>query len=153
MPIHNWGPVDANLFHDFHQTWTIGIRNALSGGLLPKGYSALVESHVGEFVPDVHAQQRGNHITIRHPLGRVVCVIEIVSPGNMGSRSALKSFVEKTIDFLRQGVNIVVIHLFSRRAATHRGSTSRSGTRLKTHRSNWLRKSPLPLPPTSLVSQ
>ena len=30
MPIHDWSRVDANLFHDFHQTWTINIRNALS---------------------------------------------------------------------------------------------------------------------------
>jgi hypothetical protein len=30
------------LFHEFHQTWTINIRNALNGGLLPKGSPALV---------------------------------------------------------------------------------------------------------------
>ena len=30
MPIHDWNPVDANLFHDFHQTWAISIRNALN---------------------------------------------------------------------------------------------------------------------------
>src|SRR5262245_46658855 len=149
MPIHDWSRVDANLFHDFHQTWTIAIRNALNGGLLPKGYSALVEQHAAGLVPDVIALQRrprpsrpaesagggvvtatrpktryvfrseeeisagrGNRITIRHPLGRVVCVIEIVSPGNKGSRSALRSFVEKTVEFLRQGVNLLVIDLF-----------------------------------------
>jgi hypothetical protein len=149
MPIHDWTRVDANLFHDFHQTWTIVLRNALNGGLLPKGYSALVEQHAGGVVPDliglqrrkrsdrptkpaggavvtatppktlhlIRAQReisalRGNRITIRHPLGRVVCVIEIVSPGNKGSRSALRSFVEKTIDFLRQGVHLLVVDLF-----------------------------------------
>src|SRR5438105_6145416 len=93
MPIHDWSRVDANLFHDFHQTWTISIRNALNSGLLPKGFSALVEQH-GVVVPIIRAQeellaQRGNRITIRHPLGRVACVIEIVSPGNKSSRSAL----------------------------------------------------------------
>src|SRR5437588_5256838 len=139
MPIHDWARVNANLFHDFHQTWTIAIRNALNSGLLPKGFSALVEQHAGGLVPDVIALQRrprprplapseggavitatppkarhvsraeeeisaarGNRITIRHPLGRVVCVIEIVSPGNKGSRYALRSFVEKTVEFLRQ---------------------------------------------------
>ena len=55
MPIHDWTRVDANLFHDFHQVWTINIRNALNGGLLPKGYSALVEQHAGGLVPDVLA--------------------------------------------------------------------------------------------------
>lgn len=53
-----------------------------------------------------------NRITIRHPLGRVVCVIEIVSPGNKASRSALRAFVEKTVAFLRQGVHLLVIDLF-----------------------------------------
>src|SRR3954447_14629500 len=149
MPIHDWTRVDANLFHDFHQTWTIAIRNALNGGLLPKGYSALVEQHAGGLVRDVIALQnrgmprrpdepaggavitatppkarhvlraehensaaRGNRITIRHPLGRVVCVIEIVSPGNKGSRSALRSFVEKAAEFLRSGVHLLVVDLF-----------------------------------------
>lgn len=149
MPIHDWTRVDANLFHHFHQAWTIGICNALNRDVLPKGYSALVEQHAAGVVPDVLALQRisrpdvptepvgghvitasppktrhmiaaqdelfaerGNRITIRHPLGRVVCVIEIVSPGNKGSRSALRSFVEKTVEFLRQGVHLLVIDLF-----------------------------------------
>src|SRR5271169_6757622 len=58
MPTHDWTRVDANLFHDFHQTWTIAIRNALNGGLLPRGFSALVEQHAGGVVPDVLALQR-----------------------------------------------------------------------------------------------
>jgi Protein of unknown function (DUF4058) len=115
MPIHDWTRVDANLFHDFHQTWTIAIRNSLNGGLLPKGYSALVEQHAAGLVLRAEKEvsaARGNRITIRHPLGRVVCIIEIVSPGNKGSRTALRSFVEKTAEFLRQGVNVLVIDLF-----------------------------------------
>ncbi len=95
MPVHDWTRVSANLFHDFHQTWTIAIRNALNGGILPKGCSALVEQHAGGLVPDVIALQRGNRITIRHPLGRVVCVIEIVSPGNKSSRSALRPSLKR----------------------------------------------------------
>jgi hypothetical protein len=41
--VHDWSRVNPNLFHDFHQTWTINIRNVLNDGLLPKGFSALVE--------------------------------------------------------------------------------------------------------------
>jgi hypothetical protein len=147
-PIHDWTRVDANLFHDFRQTWSIGIRNALNGGLLPKGYSALVEQHAPNLVPDVIAVQRrpssapsqpsggvlitaappraryviraqqasaaarGNRITIRHPLGRVVCVIEIVSPGNKSSETALKAFVGKCVEFLRAGIHLLVVDLF-----------------------------------------
>ena len=58
MPIHDWTRVDATLFHDFHQAWTVGIRNALNAGLLPKGYSALVEQHAAGLIPDVLALQR-----------------------------------------------------------------------------------------------
>src|SRR5947208_13295916 len=68
MPIHDWSNVDANLFHDFHQTWTINIRNALNGGLLPPGYSALVEQHAGGVAPDVLTLERRNRP--QEPAGR-----------------------------------------------------------------------------------
>ncbi len=58
MPVHDWSNVDPNVFHDFHQTWSINIRNALNGGILPKGYSALVEQHAAGLIPDVLALQR-----------------------------------------------------------------------------------------------
>lgn len=148
MPIHDWTGVDPNLFHDFHQAWTIAIRNALNGGLLPKGYSALVEQHAAGLVPDVLALQRrgsrrppepvgggvvtatppktrhvlraeaegfaarANRIAIHHSLGHVVSIIEIVSPGNKASRSALRALVDKTVEFLRKGVHVLVVDLF-----------------------------------------
>ncbi len=135
------------MFHHFHQRWTIAICDALNAGLLPAGYSALVEQHAGGLVPDNLALQRrprpdrpdeptggvltatppktrvvrqaktvlaarGNRIVIRHRLGEVVCVLEIVSPGNKAGRAALRAFVEKTIEFLRQGIHLLVIDLF-----------------------------------------
>jgi hypothetical protein len=148
MPIHDWTSVDANLFHHFHQAWTLSISNALNDGLLPDDYSALVEQHAAGVVPDVIALQsrprkgpalnhsgsvvtavapqtrhvvraqqtvlaaRANRVAIHHPLGRVVCVIEIVSPGNKGSRNALRSFVEKFVALLRQGIHLLVVDLF-----------------------------------------
>jgi hypothetical protein len=42
----------------------------------------------------------------------VICVIEIVSPGNKGSRAALRSFVEKAADLLQHGVHLLVVDLF-----------------------------------------
>src|SRR5438874_257434 len=66
MPIHDWTRVDANLFHDFHQTWAVAIRSALNGGLLPLGYTALVEQHAPAFIPDVLTLQEGNHSDERH---------------------------------------------------------------------------------------
>jgi hypothetical protein len=51
MPVHDWTKVDANAFHHFHQAWTMSICNALNAGLLPPGFSALVEQHAGGIVP------------------------------------------------------------------------------------------------------
>ena len=53
MPIHDWTRVRANRFHDFHQSWTIGIRNSLNAGLLPDGYLAMAEQITGGPEPDV----------------------------------------------------------------------------------------------------
>jgi len=143
MAVHNWVRVDANVFHHFHQRWTIAICDTLNAGLLPPGYSALVEQHAGGLVPDVLALERrsrpaepavgvltatppktslvrqaktvlaarGNRIVIRHRLGEVVCVLEIVSPGNKSGRAALRAFVEKTIGFLRNGIHLLLIDL------------------------------------------
>src|ERR1700681_1309248 len=47
MPIHDWTRVPAGLFHDFHQSWTIRIKDALNAGRLPKGVAALVEQRAG----------------------------------------------------------------------------------------------------------
>src|SRR6266404_9571474 len=55
MPIHDWTRVRANRFHDFHQGWTIAIRNALNAGLLPPGFFALAEQITGGPEVDVVA--------------------------------------------------------------------------------------------------
>ena len=60
---------------------------------------------------DVYAA-RADRLVIRHPMGEVVSVVEIVSPGNKGSKSALRSFVEKAAALLRQGVHLLVVDLF-----------------------------------------
>lgn len=150
MPVHDWTRVEAGLFHDFHQTWSIHIKSALNAGLLPKGFYALVEQRVGGPEPDVIAvntrrgrktkpdhsgtlalaapprtrlvdilepaaelyAKKANRITVRHPLGTVVAVIEIVSPGNKGSRAAVRAFVEKAVELLYAGVHLLVIDLF-----------------------------------------
>ena len=54
---------------------------------------------------------RVDRITVRHKHGEVVAIIEIVSPGNKGSKAALKSFVEKSAQLLEQGVHLLVIDL------------------------------------------
>ena len=53
MPVHDWTRVEAGIFHDFHTAWIGGIRSALNEGLLPEGYYALAEQHVGRSVADI----------------------------------------------------------------------------------------------------
>jgi hypothetical protein len=146
MPMHDWSRIPSGLFHDFHQSWSIRIKDALNAGRLPPGVSALVEQRTGPREPDVLAIERqgkrsrsgfdndggmatpvtrfvgrttkqiyaarANRIVAKHRLGRTIAVIEIVSPGNKDSRAALRDFVDKTIDFLRAGIHVLIIDLF-----------------------------------------
>jgi hypothetical protein len=146
MPIHDWTRVDAGTFHDFHQGWTIGIRNTLNSGVLPDGYFAMADQRVSGPEPGIVAlrlrgpettgglvvaetpprikqaarveteaasyARRANRIAIRHGLGRVVAMIEVVSPGNKDSKHAIASFVAKVVDFLRNGIHFLVVDPF-----------------------------------------
>lgn len=53
MPVHDWTRVDAGLFHDFHQSWTVTLRNALNAGGLPCNHFALVEKYIRGPIADV----------------------------------------------------------------------------------------------------
>ena len=55
---------------------------------------------------------KADRITVRHRHGKVVAVIEIVSPGNKGSTSEFRAFIEKSSALIQQGVNLLVIDLF-----------------------------------------
>jgi hypothetical protein len=56
--------------------------------------------------------RKANRVTIRHPDGDVVAVIEIVSPGNKDSRHAVRAFARKAVELLQAGVNLLVVDLF-----------------------------------------
>jgi len=53
MPIHDWTRVISGAYHDFHNAWITELRNALNGGVLPKGFYALGEQRAGDIGPDV----------------------------------------------------------------------------------------------------
>lgn len=55
---------------------------------------------------------RANRIVVKHHLGRIIAVIEIVSPGNKDSRAAFRDFLDKTVEFLRQGIHLLIVDLF-----------------------------------------
>ena len=86
-------------------------RTGLDGG----GATATTEPPVTRLVRRTMQEpyaRRANRIVVRHHLGRIVAVIEIVSPGNKDSRLALRNFVEKTIDFLRAGIHVLIMDPF-----------------------------------------
>jgi len=64
--------------------------------------SAAIDPHV----------RKANRIVVKHPAGEVVAVVEIVSPGNKASSYALRSFVEKSRELLRRGINLLIVDLF-----------------------------------------
>ena len=55
---------------------------------------------------------RANRIVVKHHLGRIVAVMEIVSPGDKDSRAAMRDFIEKTTGFLLGGVHVLIVDLF-----------------------------------------
>jgi hypothetical protein len=146
MPGHDWTRVRANRFHDFHQSWTVALSDALNAGLLPTGYFAMIEQKGSGPEPDVIAFHltpppgfvegglasprhppktrfvfradaaayacKANRITVRHPDGDVVAVLEVVSPGNKGSRHAIQAFARKAVALLQAGIHLLVVDLF-----------------------------------------
>src|ERR1700751_5613393 len=53
MPVHDWGRVEAGIFHAFHHDWITEMARALNRGLLPGEYYALPEQFAAGFGPDV----------------------------------------------------------------------------------------------------
>jgi len=111
MPIHDWTRVPAGLFHHFHQDWSTEITRILNRGGLPKGLSALIEQRVGHSESGLYPEM-ANRIVVRRHLGRIIAVIEIVSPGNKDGRADLKDFVMEITDLLHRGVHVLVVDLF-----------------------------------------
>lgn len=56
--------------------------------------------------------RKANRITVRHPDGDVVAILEIVSPGNKDSRHALRTFARKAVDLLHAGIHLLIVDLF-----------------------------------------
>ena len=56
--------------------------------------------------------RKADRITVRQRHGRVVAVLEIVSPGNKDSRNSIQTFVEKATMLLRQGIHLLIVDLF-----------------------------------------
>jgi hypothetical protein len=99
VPIHDWTRVRANRFHDFHQGWTIAIRDALNAGRLPPGYFAMAEQIVGGPETDVVALQltppaglpspAGMGVEVAPPKARIVTRSEAATYARKANRIAV----------------------------------------------------------------
>lgn len=69
-------------------------------------------SVVMQAVEDDRYAEKANRIIVRHRLGEVLAVIELVSPGNKNSRHAISSFVEKLAALVRSNINLLVVDPF-----------------------------------------
>ena len=55
-------------------------------------------------------RRKQSTVTVRHASGdRIVAMVEIVSPGNKSSRSAIRAFVEKAAALLEQRIHLLVV--------------------------------------------
>jgi hypothetical protein len=56
--------------------------------------------------------RKANRVTVRHPDGDVVAVLEVVSPGNKDTRHAVRAFAREAVEFLQAGVHLLIVDLF-----------------------------------------
>jgi hypothetical protein len=99
MPIHDWTRVRSNRFHDFHQSWTIAIRNQLNSGLLPAGYFAMVEQKAGgpeanvitlDLTPSARPTSGGVAVDLQPPKARFVTRAEAAGYARKANRIAIR---------------------------------------------------------------
>lgn len=55
---------------------------------------------------------KANRIVVRHSSGEVLAIIELISPGNKSSISAIRSMVDKLVDLFYDGINLLVVDPF-----------------------------------------
>ena len=63
MPVHDWARVDPGTFHAFHTAWVTHLSEAMNEGLLPRGYYAMPEQHVGRSIADVLTLHAGPNLS------------------------------------------------------------------------------------------
>lgn len=76
MPMHDWTKVVSGVFHDFHQTWIIAIKEILNESLLPDGYYALAEQVAEGPIPDVLALEYAERGESGEPAAEPIAVAD-----------------------------------------------------------------------------
>lgn len=108
MTLHDWTRVGDGIFHALRVVWTVDLFRFLNNGVLPPDHVAIPE----RFTPEVANEERPRTIAVREISDcRLVAVIEIVSRGNKSSENGVREFVRKSVEFLEQGVHLLIIDL------------------------------------------
>ncbi len=108
------GPLESDVLAI--EQWDRSVRPVDGGVLLAEPVTQIVRRSSRDFYAE-----RANRVVVRHHLGRIRAVIEIVSPGNKHGRVALRSFVDKTIEFLQQGIHVLVVDVLPPVASSPQG--------------------------------
>jgi hypothetical protein len=70
------------------------------------------KAHIVAETDQEHYRRKQSLVSVRHVSDhRVVAVVEVVSPGNKSTRSALDQFTRKAAEFLDRGIHLLVIDL------------------------------------------
>ncbi len=87
-----------------------------SGNSREGGGQVLVEEPKVQFRAESASEyyrRKKSHVTVRHVSDdRIVAVVEILSPGNKSGRDAVRSFVEKILEFVEAKVHLLLVDLF-----------------------------------------
>jgi hypothetical protein len=74
--------------------------------LAPPKLRPIAETELGFY------RRKQNSVTVRHVSDdRLIAVVEIVSPGNKSSRTAMRSFVEKAASLLESRIHLLIVDL------------------------------------------
>jgi hypothetical protein len=101
MPIHDWTRVEAGVFHAFRHRWLGALCDALNAGRLPEDHFAMIEP--------VRATDR---IAVRHREGRLVAMVEVISPGDKADEAAMRCLVEAMGRAILERVHVLIVDLF-----------------------------------------
>lgn len=143
MPVHDWSRDPPAPFESFHATWILEIVRALNRQILPKGYRAFAERHLGVLQPDVTTCRDATAAATRRsqtampqgwkatalleyePLpkrysariengdGRPVAFLELVSKSNKESGEARDTFVEHLSVHICDGLHLVLLDVLT----------------------------------------
>jgi hypothetical protein len=118
MPIHDWKRVDAGVFHDFHTSWIVELRNSLNNGILPPDYYALAEQIAGGIGPDVLTLERTDATDDSPSAGVARAVAVSPPPVRVVARSETQWYLSKQRELvIRHGSDdriIAIIEIVSK---------------------------------------